>query len=274
EECLKSILCQEVGFEYEVLIGDDDSQDGSWEIAKRFASENPDRVRLYRRSRENVIYVGGKPTGRFNFAQTIQSARGKYIALCEGDDYWSDPSKLSRQVQLLERQPTCAFSFHKVSRLVDGVLKNPLFPALAEVLDIEDFITRGKIMIHTSTIVFRQSLLELDQGFFESVVGDKFIILNLGAKGKIGYVPRYMSVYRIHDGGIWSSRQTDVSYMNSYTKGYIWLLEKFDEWTNRKYHRSVCWQIERIAYDRVRRFIGTTSVEMEFRKYLGWKHRL
>src|SRR5690554_989135 len=102
EACLEGILNQKTNFQFEILLGEDSSTDGTREICIEYANKYPERIRLFLHHRENNIYIGGKPSGRFNFMFNLLSARGKYIALCEGDDYWTDPLKLQKQVEFLE----------------------------------------------------------------------------------------------------------------------------------------------------------------------------
>ena len=78
-----------------------------WSMRQRY----PDKIRLFLHSRDNNIAVGGRPTGRFNSLYNLFSAKGKYIALCEGDDYWSFPNKLQKQVNFLEKNPVYSMSF-------------------------------------------------------------------------------------------------------------------------------------------------------------------
>ncbi len=97
-ECLDGILMQETTFPFEILLGEDNSTDGTREICMEYAMKFPDKIRLFLHHRENNIKINGSPTGRFNFFYNFHKARGKHIALCEGDDYWTDPLKLQKQV--------------------------------------------------------------------------------------------------------------------------------------------------------------------------------
>ena len=111
-DCLDGILMQETDFPVEILIGEDESSDGTREICKEYAARHPDTIRLFLHRRENNIAIHGRPTGRFQSTYTRFKCRGTYIALCEGDDYWTDPLKLQKQVDFLEGHPECVLSFH------------------------------------------------------------------------------------------------------------------------------------------------------------------
>ena len=80
-ECLDGILMQEVDFQYEILLGEDQSTDGTREICKEYADKHPDKIRLFLHSRENNIKVNGHPTGRFNYMYNLFAAKGQYIAI-------------------------------------------------------------------------------------------------------------------------------------------------------------------------------------------------
>lgn len=204
--CLDSILQQEVGFAVEVLVGEDESTDGTRAICERYAAEHPDRIRLFLRSRKDVINIMGRPTGRANFQGLLTSALGKYIALCEGDDYWSDPMKLQKQVDRLESDPRIVLSFHAVRVLKpDGVLVDDQITKVPEHYRTRmDLATRGNY-IHTPTVVFRNVLDGYPPEFRDSPNGDFFLYMLLSASGELDYLPDAMSVYR-EGTGIWSSR--------------------------------------------------------------------
>src|SRR5690606_21433837 len=100
-QCLDGILMQETDFDFEILLGEDASTDGTREICIEYAQEHPDKIRLFLHSRENNISINGRPSGRFNFCNNLFEANGEYIAFCEGDDYWIDEFKLQKQMDFL-----------------------------------------------------------------------------------------------------------------------------------------------------------------------------
>ena len=104
EECIEGILIQKTDFPFEIIIGEDESDDGTREICKNYAEKYPDKIRLFLRDRKSscIFNDQGNRINGFNGKWTRKSARGKYIALCEGDDYWTDPLKLQKQVDFLE----------------------------------------------------------------------------------------------------------------------------------------------------------------------------
>lgn len=111
-DCLDSALMQETDFPFEIIIGEDESDDGTRKICKEYADQHPEQIRLFLHRRENNIAIHGRPTGRFQFMYSYYVARGKYIATCEGDDYWTDPMKLQRQAKSMNKIQGCSLSFH------------------------------------------------------------------------------------------------------------------------------------------------------------------
>ena len=207
KQCLDGILMQKTNFDFEILLGEDASIDGTREICKEYAKKFPDRIRLFLHHRENNIAIGGSPTGRFILMTNLFTTRGKYIALCEGDDYWTDPYKLQKQVDFLESNPDYVITFHDVTALstknevlLKGRLKNDRQVRLKEDLVIGAHLP-------TPTVCFRNVIKTYPKEFNLAANGDTFLFAILGHFGK-GY--RHFditnSIYRVHSGGIWSGR--------------------------------------------------------------------
>ena len=80
-QAIESVLEQQTTFDFELLIGEDDSSDGTRDIVRQYQARYPGRIRLFLNDRKNVVYVNGKPTGLWNFANNIRNTRGEYVAL-------------------------------------------------------------------------------------------------------------------------------------------------------------------------------------------------
>ena len=166
KQCLDGILMQEVDFEYEILLGDDESSDGTREICIKYAEKYPEKIRLFLHSRENNIGIGGQPTGRFNFIYNLFHARGKYIALCEGDDYWTDENKLQKQVEVLINNPNISICHHWHSYLIkkNGDCRVTGAPKLGhgylnrEIATVRE-IFQNKLRIKSRTMMIRRSAI-------------------------------------------------------------------------------------------------------------------
>lgn len=111
-DCLDHILDQKTNFPIEILIGEDDSTDGTRSICQEYASKYPDTIQLFLRRQSDKKEVLGKKSMHWNFVETMNAAKGKYIAYCDGDDFWIDPNKLQKQYDFLEAHPDYAICTH------------------------------------------------------------------------------------------------------------------------------------------------------------------
>ena len=198
-QTIDSILCQKVNFKYELIIGDDCSTDGTRNILKEYEAKYP-QIKLILHKEKNK----GVP-GKENFLSTINAARGKYIALLDGDDYWTDPLKLQKQVDFLEANPNFAICFHRVKIVYDDNSQEPKLSNenLKEVLDFEDLALKNHI--YTPSCVFRNGLFkEFPEWFHQSPIGDWILHLLNAQHGKVKFLTDVMAVYRVHQGGVWS----------------------------------------------------------------------
>lgn len=200
KECLDSILMQEVSFPFEILLGEDQSTDGTREICLEYAKKYPHKIRLLLHCRENNIKIGGEPTGRFIFLYNFYLARGKYIALCEGDDYWTDPLKLQKQVEFLNQHLDFVAHTHNAKRI--GLGKGIMSTSESKVCTTNDIIEKGPF--RTNSILFRnnQKLIELLTQSKPPFSGDRFLFIAVSLFGKVYYLNEVMCVYRINKGGV------------------------------------------------------------------------
>jgi len=263
-KCLDGILMQKTNFDVEILLGEDASNDGTREICIEYAEKYPNQIRLFLHRRENNIHLYGSPSGRFNFVYNLLSARGKYLALCEGDDYWTDPLKLQKQYEtiLLTSTRLCFHDFQfckgtKFSRVVAGG---------KSVISAKDFIKGNDIRIHTATIFFENLPNLIVDKIFEFLVGDKYLILKVGEYGNFSYLAESMSVYRLHAGGIWNSAGSSLKHKYNYLESYSEILHNFNQNMNFKYNDVIN---ERIGKDFYNLLSKSLSVDMS-NNYTVW----
>ncbi|SMO86559.1 Glycosyltransferase involved in cell wall bisynthesis [Flavobacterium resistens] len=199
--CIDSILMQRTNFPIEIVIGDDNSTDGTREIIKNYAYEYPDIIKLNLREKRGM----GLP-GKQNFMTTLEMCSGEYISLCEGDDYWTDPYKLQKQVDFLEANQDCNICFHRANMLEKGELRLHQMPQefeskpfkYIELLEYFNFIM-------TASVVFRKpENFYLPKWFNTMLIGDMSLYKIVSGTKNIYCLPEIMSVYRIHDKGVWS----------------------------------------------------------------------
>ena len=207
KKCLDGVLMQETSFRYELLIGEDESNDGTREICQAYAAKHPDKIRLFLRHRKDVIFIDGKPTGRYNFIETLKAAHGKYIALCDGDDYWTDRLKLQKQVDFMEQHTAYAICHHGGQMHFEQDRQFVPLPSKPRQAGIERLIQDN--FITTCSCLFRNRLFDtFPDWMYQAPIADYCLHILNAQHGLIGYLPDDMCVYRIHQGGIWSRHNT------------------------------------------------------------------
>ena len=213
EKSLESILEQRTNFQFEVLLGDDQSSDGTREICIKYAKKHANKIRLFLHKRENNIKINGKPTAIFNSLYNVFSANGEFVAYCDGDDYWSDPYKLQKQVDHLRNNPDTSLTYHSiqlVNKEGNSIKKNTYFTEAERDFSKEE-LSKAIIQPPTCTWCFRNIINDIPMEFTKSFNGDNFWISLLGNHGKGKYLKNIQpSYYRIHDDAMWST--IDKSY--------------------------------------------------------------
>ena len=208
--CIDGFLMQKTSFVFEILIHDDCSTDGTREIIEEYAQKYPDLIfPMFQNENQYSKGVRGM-MARFNFPR----CRGKYIALCEGDDYWTDIYKLQKQVDFLENNLDFSTCFHnmilsKDSNSSEVELTNS--KNQESVLSILDLAEKGNFMF-TASVVFRKPKVEFPDWLTDLPIGDYAIHLFNAQFGKIKYLDQVMGAYRIHAGGIWGSFSKENLY--------------------------------------------------------------
>jgi glycosyltransferase involved in cell wall biosynthesis len=190
--CLDGFITQRTNFDFEVIIHDDASNDKTAEIIKEYELKYPNLIKpIYQI--ENQWSKGVRITSELNFPR----AKGKYIALCEGDDYWTDPYKLQKQVDFLEANSDYVLSFHKVKILkTDGILVEDFITKVPENYENQETLARLGNYIHTPSVVFRNIIKEFPPEMKLSPIGDFFLYMLLSRYGKLNYLDETMAVYR------------------------------------------------------------------------------
>lgn len=193
-QAVESIMAQEVPFEYELLIGEDCSSDGTRSIAEQLQNEFPDRIRLF--------YSACNIGWNYNIERLRRRVQGKYIAWCEGDDYWTDPKKLAKQVELIERTGTVVSVAFNNRLEPDGRLM-PQTCTNSEVISYDDC----KMYFHFSTYLIRADVLSRAHIDYPEIPEwyDTVMMPILATYGKISVLPEIGSVYRITNAGLATS---------------------------------------------------------------------
>lgn len=202
-QTLNSLLSQVTSFPFEIIIHDDASQDKTPEIIKRYQAKYPSIIKAICQSENQYSKMGFK-LNKF----VIPLVRSKYVAICEGDDYWSHPLKTEKQVNFLLNNPKYAGCSCYTKKLVENgehycESKTSLKPISHGTLSL---VLGKKKQLSTSALLYPADVLKnISQNLDESVYAlDNFIRYAISMKGRLYVLPEYMTVYRIHSGGIWS----------------------------------------------------------------------
>lgn len=232
-DALEGFVSQRTDFPFEVLVNDDCSSDGTAAIIREYAEKYPDIIRPF--YQEKNLYSQGDMASLF--AEVFYpNARGEYIALCEGDDFWTDAEKLQSQVDFLDAHPDYSACVHNTMLHYCGGDKPdaPLRPDGEGDRDVDFYtVVRGAAeSFHTSSILARREYIVNPPDFHYTAAAHGFtdyaIGLWLALNGKIRFIDRVMSVYRIASNpAAWSARLGgQYAKLKEFIVGELAMLEK------------------------------------------------
>ena len=250
-EALDSFLKQDCGFSYEILIHDDASKDGTRAVIESYQERYGDIIKPIFQT-ENQYQKGiTNPSGVFNFPR----ARGKYIAMCEGDDFWIDMRKLRIQAEYMEAHPECSMYCH-AARIVS---MDDSFRELSQLRPFHNdgVLSAGSVIskpanFPTASLFFRTEYAkELPDWYYDCPVGDIPLQLFMLLKGNVYYSNRLMSAYRVGNEGSWNSmmaegsrKETDLRW-DRHFEAMEKLYRAFDKDSGGRYKEFVAEAVER-----------------------------
>lgn len=261
--CLEGFVMQKTNFKFEVIVHDDASTDGSQDIIREFAQKYPEIIKPILETENQYSKHDGSIERIANGA-----CRGKYIALCEGDDFWTDPYKLQKQFDALETHPECNICFSRVQAVeADGVTK--LFtiprkdcvfePGVVTIGDlIREELGRFRWCFHTSSFLVRseflKNLVEFRKASLPSFpYGDMPLQISAMLDGKGYFLEDVTGCYRRFSGGYNSSLKADPELKARLTRkinaGYL----ELDSLTEFKYHKIIQDWVDKNTYTRILR---------------------
>lgn len=238
-QCLDGFVMQQTNFPFEAIVHDDASTDGSAAIIREYAKKFPDIIKP-------IIQTENQYSKRDGSLRRIMNEhmRGKYVAICEGDDFWTDPHKLQRQVDFLESHPEYSLTCTNAVILSgDKELDWRRYDKDCEV-PLEDVIVKRGAWIHTASMLYRWQLREDYPDFaLKCHVGDYPLAIHLALKGKVHYFADKMVTYRYMAAGSWSiGTRINAAYYKRWLSE-VRMLQNFNEYSGRKYekyfHRTI-----------------------------------
>ena len=200
-QCLEGFVIQKTSFRFEAIVHDDASTDGTATIIREYAERYPDIIKpIYETENQYSKHDGS--IRRIMDAHT----HGKYVAICEGDDYWTDPYKLQKQVDFLESHPDYVMCSHRFDQYYEEECRfekeqDESFQGAD--YDLKNLIG-GKWLTQTLTVLYRRSALDLQHYESYGMSMDIILFYALLKEGKGYCFPDVMGVYRYHKGGVWS----------------------------------------------------------------------
>lgn len=236
---LDGALMQQTTFPFEIVIGDDASTDSTQEIIRQYMDENPGRIRAFLHQENQGPAEPKEFAGRNNVLALLKACKGEFVAMCEGDDYWTDPLKLQKQVDFLEAHPDYAICHHNVEVIYEDGSPSHLFNSSDQKLTstIED-ILEDKWFMATASWLYRNHFLDHDfaEWHAAAAAGDWAVIIQLAAHGKIGYLPETMGIYRKHSAGL--------SNVHANTNRRFWqnrkeMFENVNKWLDYRYNNTI-----------------------------------
>lgn len=272
-QCIEGFVSQKTDFPFEVIIHDDASTDDTAQIIREYEEKYPEIIKPIYEKENRFSKHDGSLT-----RSVLPYISGKYVALCEGDDYWTDETKLQKQFSAMQNHTNCRICLHRVNRVDEGgVLDGISFPKakietgqisserFIELISTDYFQT-------SSYFVYAEEYKKYYSGKPEfakyAPVGDEALLLYYGNLGEVYYFDEPMSSYRYLSDGGWSMRQKQKS-MSDLVQHYdqiIAMLNSFDSYSNGKYTRIIEQRILRCQF-------ACRLIEKDYRSALREEYR-
>jgi glycosyltransferase involved in cell wall biosynthesis len=237
-DAIESFLMQKTNFNYEILIYDDASTDKTADIIREYETKYPGLIKpIYQTENQ---YLKGVKTINFS----LQRAEGKYVAICEGDDYWTDPYKLQKQVDYIEKHPECSMCVHAAYRVSPEKtkMKSHVRPNRGnKVFTVEEVIEGSGGLFATNSILY-PAVFNTNRPYFYEIapVGDYPLIIYLALQGTVYYIDEFMSAYRVGVKDSWSSRMSlSIERRIVHYNKIIDMLDEINRYTEYKYDNAI-----------------------------------
>jgi glycosyltransferase involved in cell wall biosynthesis len=264
EEAINGVLMQECDFEYELIIANDHSYDGTDQVVQRIVNSHP-KNHVIKYVNRDSNYGATK-----NFIDAIIHSRGEYIAFCEGDDYWIDPYKLQKQWDFLEKNTGYSMVCHDALIINQKNNTSKLFyqPGLQQQTFSTKYTLRNRHFCPTASIVFRKkSFIKFLDTQFIPFAGDHLLVQLLSLDGLLYRMKEVMSVYRKHHGGV--SQIAKPLTIETFTNK-IESLRYFNKISENKFWKNI--QVEILI---IKNIIAQSKTRSKYRiRYLGFTKRV
>lgn len=237
KECLDGALNQKLNYDYEINVFEDLSTDKTREIILEYARQYPDKIKLFL-NEKNLGLVG-------NWVHALKSCSGDYVAICEGDDYWTDPNKLQKQVDFLENHPDFALASHNANIIIDNkTVKLYCRDNHPQIMDLEFILTYGSGAPTCSLVVKKEAINNLPDWFDKMHACDWTIQVIAAQRGKMKYFNEVMGTYRRHSqGAVYNQKKIATAQgLSNFclpSKYTLEMIAAIDEYFNYQYSRQL-----------------------------------
>lgn len=233
EETIDSFLMQETNFPFEVVIGEDCSKDNTRKIVEEYKEKYPKIIKLI--ISENNVGM------HKNFQRTIKASKGNSIALCEGDDYWTDKNKLQIQIDEMKSYPEIDISFHLASTIdKSGRRIEPILKENNKIYSINEIIAADFHLVQSNTIIIKKEKIDnlnFDL-YLKSPVGDVWLRINAAIPNGALFINKTMSTYRIQSESSWSSCMQEDNKFMKFISQMMQSIDDFDQYWEFKYTKE------------------------------------
>lgn len=238
-QTLDGILMQKTDFDIEIVIGDDGSTDNAPAIIREYVDLYPHLFNAFLHQENQGPKEPKEFAGRNNVLMLIKACKGDYVAMCEGDDYWTDPLKLQKQFDFMEAHKDYMICHHNMTVIYEDKSPEHFFNEPDQKIHstIQD-ILEDRWFVATASIFYRNYFRDNDfaQWHSRAAAGDWAMVIQLAARGDIHYIPEPMGVYRKHRGGLSNVHaSTNVGFLKNRKQ----MFDDVNKWLDFKYDTTV-----------------------------------
>jgi glycosyltransferase involved in cell wall biosynthesis len=223
-QAVESVMMQQTEYDFKLFIGEDCSTDNTRQICIELRDKYPNNIELFL----NEKNIGATANG-IQMYEVCRNSGAKYVALLEGDDYWTDKSKLQQQIQFLEANDEYSLCFHSVYRQEGNKKREFFVTEFPDTTDIDYLLSHSGYIV-TSSVVFRNGphIVDMLKKQEDCPFGDFVVYVAAAQRGLLKFIPNRMAVYRIHATGIWMAQDQKKIFENTIA-GYRMLFNQLSK---------------------------------------------
>lgn len=250
-ECLEGFIMQKTNFKFVAIVHDDASTDGTANIIKEYAEKYPDIIKPIFEIENQYSKKDGSLQRIMNDA--IEATGAKYVAMCEGDDYWIDPYKLQKQVDFMEANPDYSMCFHG-AEIKDECGCNENHPfTIIEAREYNACELYSKWITATASLLYRHNIVDSYKIYHQEwmITGDVCLVMKCASVGKVYGMSDIMSVYRLNSTSLVHSKQYQIDKIMKHPRHFLSFYYSFPH-----LRKPIRWNLAHSYYSRARKGNG------------------